>query len=99
MGDHLSFPSSSLHLLYWMSGHNDYLANLLVDDSWATRTKFHVVVCEFTNVFLNDFPSFSPICENKFTIYLIPSISHISIPSYRLAHTELKELKSQLEEL
>ena len=35
----------------------------------------------------------------EFTIYLIPGTEPISIPPYRMAPAELRELKARLEEL
>ena len=75
-------------------GHGDYLANLLVDEGRVTRGEFPPVVCEFIDVFPEDLPGLLPIREIEFTIDLIPGTSPISIPPYRMAPTELKELKS-----
>ena len=56
------------------------------------------VVREFPDVFLDDIAGLPPNREVKFTIDLIPGIEPISIPPYRMAPAELRELKAQLEE-
>ena len=57
------------------------------------------VVREFPDVFPEDLPGLPPDREVEFAIELAPGTSHISKAPYRMAPTELKELKKQLEEL
>ena len=57
------------------------------------------VVREFPDVFPDDIAGLPPDREVKFTIDLIPGTEPISIPPYRMAAAELRELKAQLEEL
>ena len=57
-----------------------------------------LVVREFPYVFLDDIVGLPPEREVEFTIDLIPGIEPISIPPYRMAPIELRELKAQLEE-
>ena len=57
------------------------------------------VVREFPDVFPYDIARLPPEREVEFTIDLIPGIEPISIPPYRMASTELRELKAQFEEL
>ena len=49
--------------------------------------------------FLDDIARLPPDREVEFTIDFIPSTEPISIPPYRMASVELRELKAQLEEL
>ena len=79
--------------------HNDYLTKLLADEGRVTRGEFPPIVCKFVDAFPEDLPGLPPIREIEFTIDLVPGTSPISIPPYRMAPVELKELKSQLEEL
>ena len=51
------------------------------------------IVREFSNVFPNDLPRLPPECEIKFSIDLLPGTAPISKAPYRMAPTELKELK------
>jgi len=56
------------------------------------------VVREFPNVFPEEIPGIPPRREVEFCIDLIPEVIHISKAPYRMAPTELKELKTQLDE-
>ncbi|KAK5842194.1 hypothetical protein PVK06_004524 [Gossypium arboreum] len=57
------------------------------------------VVNEFTDVFPEELPGLPPDREVEFTIDVIPGTAPISITPYRMAPAELKELKTQLQEL
>ena len=57
------------------------------------------VIREFPDVFPDDIVGLPPDREVEFTIDLIPRTEPISIPPYRMAPAELRELKVQLEEL
>ena len=57
------------------------------------------ILSEFANVFLTDLPSIPPKREIKFCIDILPNTQPISIPPYRMAPVELKELKVQLQDL
>ncbi|KAL2250218.1 UNVERIFIED_CONTAM: Retrovirus-related Pol polyprotein from transposon [Sesamum indicum] len=57
------------------------------------------VVREFLDVFLDELPGLPPHREVDFEIDIIPGAAPISIAPYRMAPSELKELKKQLEEL
>lgn len=58
-----------------------------------------LIVNEFPDVFPNDLPSVSPKKEIDFGIDFLPNTRPIFIPTYRMALTELKELKEQLRDL
>ena len=53
-------------------------------------------MCELPDVFLKDLPGISLDRELKFEIELLPDSAIVSIPPYRMASAELKELKAQL---
>ncbi|KAH0705972.1 hypothetical protein KY285_010496 [Solanum tuberosum] len=57
------------------------------------------IVNEFLEVFPNDLPDIPPEREIDFGIDLLPNTQPISIPPYRMALVELKELKEQLKDL
>ena len=57
------------------------------------------VVNEFPDVFPEEHPGLSPEREIEFTIDVLPDTKPISIPPYRMAPAELKELKEQLRDL
>ncbi|XP_075096584.1 uncharacterized protein LOC142174647 [Nicotiana tabacum] len=57
------------------------------------------IVNEFPEVFPEDLPGIPPDREIDFGIDLLPGTKPISIPPYRMAPVELKELKVQLKDL
>ncbi|KAA3467302.1 reverse transcriptase [Gossypium australe] len=63
------------------------------------KVKSVPVVCEFSNVFSEELSGLPPIREVEFGIDLLLGTTLISIAQHRMAPTELKELKSQLQEL
>ena len=65
----------------------------------GTRLEDIPIVKEFPDVFPDDISGLPPDREVEFTIDLIPGTEPISIPPYRMAPAELRELKAQLEEL
>ena len=50
------------------------------------------VVCEFPDVFPEELPGLPPEREIELCIYVIPDTDPISMPPYRMAPAELKEL-------
>ena len=57
------------------------------------------MVREFGDVFPKELPGLPPEREIEFSVELLPGTSPISIAPYRMAPTELKELKAQLQDL
>ncbi|XP_069148227.1 uncharacterized protein [Solanum lycopersicum] len=57
------------------------------------------VVSEFSEVFLTDLPGLPPDRDIDFCIDVDPGTRRISIPPYRMAPAELKELNEQLQDL
>ena len=80
-------------------GCQGYLAYVVETGKEGTMVDEIPVVREFPDVFPYDVAGFPPEREVEFTIDLIPGTEPISIPPYRMAPTELRELKVQLEEL
>ena len=76
-----------------------YLAYVVETGNEGTLVDEIPVVREFPNVFPYDIAGLPPDREVEFTIDFIPGIKLISILPYRMAPTELRELKAQLEEL
>ena len=56
-------------------------------------------ICDFPDVFPDELPGLPPEREVEFTIDVPPGIAPVSIAPYKMAPTELKELKTQLQEL
>ena len=65
----------------------------------GTRLEDIPIVKEFPDVFPDDISGLPSDRAIEFVIELIPGTKPISIPPYRMAPAELKEMKAQLEEL
>ena len=57
------------------------------------------VVCELPDVFPEELPGLPPDREKEFCIDVVPGANPKSMPPYRMAPAELKELSEQLKEL
>ncbi|KAD4385967.1 hypothetical protein E3N88_26136 [Mikania micrantha] len=84
---------------FLLHGCAGFLASVKVDSENELSMSDHPIVCEFPDVFPEKLPGVSPDREVEFTIDLVPGAEPISKAPYRMAPTELKELKEQLEEL
>ena len=80
-------------------GCQGYLAYVVETENEGTLVDEIPVVREFPDVFPDDITGLPPDREVEFTIDLIPGTEPISIPPYRMAPAELRELKAQSEEL
>ena len=80
-------------------GYQGYLAYVVETRKEGTLVDEIPVVREFLDVFPDDIAGLPQDREVEFTIYLILGTEPISIPPYRMAPTELRELKARLEEL
>ena len=57
------------------------------------------MACEFPDIFSDELLGLPPHREIEFCIDMVSNIAPISMPPYRMAPAELKELKEQLQEL
>ena len=80
-------------------GCQGYLAFVVDRRQEGTRLEDIPIVKEIPDVFPDDILCLAPDRAIEFVIELIPGTEPISIPPYRMAPAELKELKAQLEEL
>ena len=80
-------------------GCQGYLAFIVDRRQEGTWLEDIPIIKEFPNVFPDDISGLPPDREVEFTIDLIPDTEPISIPPYRMAPAELRELKAQLEDL
>ena len=81
------------------SGCKAYLAHV-IDTRIINNTIENILVLnEFLDVFSGDLPGLSPDREVEFIIELVPGVAPIFISLYRMTPIELKELKTQLQEL
>ena len=79
-------------------GCQGYLAFVVDRRQEGTRLEDIPIVKEFPDAFPDDISGLPPDREVEFTIDLIPGTEPISIPPYKMAPAELRELKAQLEE-
>ncbi|KAB2634440.1 hypothetical protein D8674_038701 [Pyrus ussuriensis x Pyrus communis] len=80
-------------------GCQGYLAHVILDDVTPSSVEEVGVVRHFLDVFPDDLPGLPPDRDVEFTINLLPGTNPISLTPYRMAPTELRELKIQLQEL
>ncbi|KAH0665926.1 hypothetical protein KY285_027132 [Solanum tuberosum] len=80
-------------------GYLYHLARVKDYSSVSTTLESVPVLNEFPEVFLDELPGVPPKREIDFGIDLLPNTQRISIPPYRMAPAELKELKEQLKDL
>ncbi|CAL8169356.1 unnamed protein product [Prunus armeniaca] len=76
-----------------------YLSHIIDTHGVTLNLEDVPVVCEFPDVFPDDLPGLPPQRETVFTIELLPGTNPIHQAPYRMAPTELRELKFQLQEL
>jgi hypothetical protein len=76
-----------------------YLAMIRDVNDTPMKLEHVPIVCEYPDVFPEDLPGLPPDREIEFNIDLLPDTQPISIPPYRMAPAELKELKKQLQDL
>ncbi|KAA3484738.1 DNA/RNA polymerases superfamily protein [Gossypium australe] len=74
-----------------------YLAYILDTKVSEKQIESVLVVCDYLDVFPEELLGLPPVREVEFAIKLVPKTSPISITLYRMAPTELKELKAYCE--
>jgi hypothetical protein len=83
----------------WKDSLTGRMASLMLEEEGSRDITLPRVVCEYTDVFPQDLPGLSPTREGDFTIELQPGTEPVSMAPHRMAPAELRELKTQLEEL
>ena len=97
-GDYTSTPVRIISFLrakrMVSKGCLDFLAHLRDDTTQVPSIESVSIVCEFLDVFPSDLPGMPPDRDIDFCIDLEPGTRPISIPPYRMAPAELRELKA-----
>ncbi|KAA3484588.1 RVP_2 domain-containing protein [Gossypium australe] len=93
----LAVVSGMKALNYVRKGYEAYLAYVIDTKVSEKKVEFVPVVSEFLDAFPEELPGLPPIREVEFDIELVPGTTPISIAPYRMAPTELKELKTQFQ--
>ncbi|KAA3487569.1 DNA/RNA polymerases superfamily protein [Gossypium australe] len=91
--------SSLLTQKHLKKGYEAYLAIVMNTKETNLKIGSVPIVCEYPDVFPEELPGLPLIREIEFEVELAQGTAPISIDSYRMAPTELKELKAQLQEL
>ena len=70
----------------------------LVRDTTAEKTSISdvPVACEFFDIFPDELPGLPPHRKIEFCINVVFDTAPVSMPPYRMAFVELRELKEQL---
>jgi hypothetical protein len=76
-----------------------YLAYVINSEKGKIGLSDILIVREFSDVFPEELPGLPPEREVEVTIDILPRVSSIAQPPYRMAPKELDELKIQLQEL
>ncbi|XP_074331306.1 uncharacterized protein LOC141668329 [Apium graveolens] len=99
--DKLNVPVQSLDngFLMLRKGCESFLAYVVENEGIKNKIEDTPIVREFLDVFLEELPNLPPEREVEFGIELIPNAQPVSKAPYRMAPTELGELKLQLQEL
>ena len=71
----------------------------MLNDTTPSSVEEVRVIRHFSNVFPDDLSGLLPDRDVEFTIDLLPGTDPISLTPYRMALAELRELKTQLQEL
>ena len=102
-GDYTSTPVRIISFLrakrMISNGWLDFFAHLMDDTSQVPSIESVSIVREFLDVFPADLPGMPPDRDIDFCIDLELGTRPISVPPYRMAPAELRELKAQLQEL
>ncbi|KAA3473949.1 Gag-Pol polyprotein [Gossypium australe] len=78
---------------YVRKGYEAYLAFVINAKETKLRIESVPIICEYPDVLLEELPRLPLVREIEFGIELAPGTAPISIAPYRMAPTELKELK------
>ncbi|KAJ9556626.1 hypothetical protein OSB04_011240 [Centaurea solstitialis] len=90
---------SAFNIYYIVHGTKDFLASLHDSEKLVPSPSSLLVVSDFPNVFPDNLPGVPPVREVECTIELVPRASPMFKAPYRIAPNEMKEHKTQLNDL
>ncbi|KAI3759605.1 hypothetical protein L6452_07536 [Arctium lappa] len=82
-----------------VKGCSSFLAYVIDAKLEKSKLEDVKIVCEFPDVFPDDFPGLPPDRQVEFQIDLVPGAAPIAKAPYRLAPSEMQEMVAQLQEL
>ncbi|XP_059658573.1 uncharacterized protein LOC132304890 [Cornus florida] len=91
IGDRGDFHVLACYGIHGWDHYDFFLASILAEEDGNVGTVFLLVVCDFLDVFPDDFPDLLPKREIEFVIDLMPCTALISMAPYRMALVELEE--------
>ncbi|XP_070002269.1 uncharacterized protein [Nicotiana sylvestris] len=80
-------------------GYSYHLVRVQDAEAKPPTLQLVLVIKEFLDVFSDELPGIPPKREIEFAINMLFGTQLISVPPYRMAHVELKELKAWLKDL
>nr|GEX34467.1 hypothetical protein [Tanacetum cinerariifolium] len=83
----------------WLVKHDAIIVCGEKSKSKEKRIEDVPIICDFLEVFPEEFPGLPPLRQVKFRIDLVAGAAPVARASYRLAPSEMKELSVQLQEL
>ncbi|GJV44572.1 putative reverse transcriptase domain-containing protein [Tanacetum coccineum] len=102
-GTRLNIISCTKTHKYLLKGHNVFLAHVITkeaeDKSGEKRLEDVPIVRDFLEIFPEELSGLLPTRQVEFQIDLIPGAAPVARAPNRLAHSEMKELSKQLQEL
>ncbi|XP_058211484.1 uncharacterized protein LOC131323652 [Rhododendron vialii] len=98
-GDRQDPSATTPHRSRWHDKLSGWLASLKLEETDRMEPGLPHIVCEYEDVFPDELPGLPPRRDLDFTIELQPGTAPISMAPYRKAPAELRELKTQLQDL
>ncbi|XP_058219911.1 uncharacterized protein LOC131330379 [Rhododendron vialii] len=98
-GDRQDPCAITTHRSRWHDKLSGWLASLKLKEIDRMELGLPHIVCEYEDVFPDELPGLPPHRDLDFMIELQPGMAPISMAPYRMAPAELRELKTQLQEL
>ncbi|XP_058180091.1 uncharacterized protein LOC131298630 [Rhododendron vialii] len=98
-GDRQDPSAITMHRSRWHDKLSGWLASLKLEETDRMELGLPHIVCEYEDVFPEELLGLPPHRDLDFTIELQPGTAPISMAPYRMAPAELRELKTQLQEL
>ncbi|XP_028087433.1 uncharacterized protein K02A2.6-like [Camellia sinensis] len=98
-GDREDSLSTTHRKMQWRRQFAGWLASLIINEKAQSDLNLPRVVCEYADVFPDELPGLPPHREVDFSIELQAGTAPISLTPHRMAPAELRELKTQLQEL
>ncbi|XP_028125173.1 uncharacterized protein LOC114322117 [Camellia sinensis] len=98
-GDRQDPMASTKHRMQWCDQIAGRIASLILNEECQGELELPCIVCEYADVFPTELTGLPPTQEVDLSIELQPGTTTISMAPYHMAPAELRELKTELQEL